>query len=187
VPKWTRRFRDIEVVRVVEEEETSADPNAARNFRRRKKVSRRLERKLAEEVGGRTQPASGAIPTLKDDVVSDKLRIEHKYTDMGVYVLKPKTFTDAARRSRAEGTFPILEIHFKPERLRFGIIETGMAEELGFVGIRTSLRPSKGSCRLTADYLSAIAAYGTGFVVEIELQGVKMELVRMEELLEVLR
>lgn len=187
MPKWSNRYRNLEVVRVVGEEKAPADPDAAKNFRRRKKVSLRMEKRLAKEVGGRTQPASGAISTLKDDVVSALLRVEHKYTDMGVYTFKPATFTDVARRSRADDTIPVLEIHFRPERLRFGVIEEGMAEELGFVGIRTSLRPPRGSYRLTADYLSAIAAAGTGFVVEIEMQGVRMEIVRMEELLRALR
>jgi hypothetical protein len=51
--------------------------------------SRLQERRIAEEIGGREQPASGAAWNAKGDVRKlGELRVEAKYTEKNYYVLK---------------------------------------------------------------------------------------------------
>jgi hypothetical protein len=60
------------------------------DFRRRKKISKRLEEKVAKEVGGDTTAGSGAAEFSggADVRVAGEMRIEHKYTEGDSYVLK---------------------------------------------------------------------------------------------------
>jgi hypothetical protein len=53
-----------------------------------KKLSKKQERRIAEDVGGRTQPGSGCSPRAKGDVRKlGELRIEAKYTKARSYSL----------------------------------------------------------------------------------------------------
>lgn len=60
----------------------------ARTSRRQKKISARQEQRIAEDMGGRVQPASGALPGAKSDVrVFGVARVEAKYTSKDSYKL----------------------------------------------------------------------------------------------------
>lgn len=55
---------------------------------RLKKVSAKQERRIASDVGGRAQPASGALPGAKSDVRKvGRLRVEAKFTYAKAYRL----------------------------------------------------------------------------------------------------
>ena len=53
----------------------------ARTSKRQKKISAKQERRMAEDLGGRVQPASGAMKHAKGDVrVMGVVRAEAKFT-----------------------------------------------------------------------------------------------------------
>jgi len=61
----------------------------ARTSKRQKRVSRKQEERMAEDLGGRAQPASGALPGAKGDVRKfGVVRAEAKYTAKSSYILK---------------------------------------------------------------------------------------------------
>lgn len=61
----------------------------ARTSKQQRRISRRQERHLAEDLGGRVQPASGALPGAKGDVrAMGVVRAEAKYTSKDSYSLK---------------------------------------------------------------------------------------------------
>lgn len=61
----------------------------ARISRQQKRISRRQEQRMARDIGGRTQPASGALPNAKGDVrAMDFMRGEAKFTAKDHYILK---------------------------------------------------------------------------------------------------
>ena len=53
-----------------------------------KRVSRRLEKKVANDIGGRWSPSSGAVGDKGDVRLKGRYRIEHKFTKKPVYSLK---------------------------------------------------------------------------------------------------
>lgn len=61
----------------------------ARTSKRQKKISKRQEQSIAEDLGGRTQPASGAMSGAKGDVRKmGVVRAEAKYTAKDSFTLK---------------------------------------------------------------------------------------------------
>ena len=94
----------------------------ARTGRRQKKISTRQERRAAEDVGGRTQPASGALPEAGGDVRKrGELRIECKYTDNDFYVLELATLEKVKLQAIKGGLeAPVLQIGFRD---RFGRLD----------------------------------------------------------------
>lgn len=61
----------------------------ARTSKMQKRVSAKQEKRMAEDLGGRVQPASGALKHAKGDVrVMGSVRAEAKYTSKSQYILK---------------------------------------------------------------------------------------------------
>lgn len=61
----------------------------ARTSKRQKRISGKQEKRMAKDLGGRIQPASGAMPNAKSDVrVVGVVRGEAKYTSKTSYSLK---------------------------------------------------------------------------------------------------
>lgn len=61
----------------------------ARTSKRQKKISAKQEQRMARDLGGRVQPASGAMPHAKGDVRKmGVVRAEAKYTSKSTYSLK---------------------------------------------------------------------------------------------------
>jgi hypothetical protein len=61
----------------------------ARTSKMQKRISAKQEKRMAEDLGGRVQPASGALKHAKGDVrVMGSVRAEAKYTSKSQYTLK---------------------------------------------------------------------------------------------------
>jgi len=65
--------------------------------------SRRQERRAAEDLGGRTTPASGATPHIKGDVQAPGLKVECKTTSGLSYSLKRKELEKIQMEALTEG------------------------------------------------------------------------------------
>lgn len=61
--------------------------------------SRKQEAKIAERLGGRTTPRSGAGWAVKNDVKTNDLSVEIKYTDKKSYSLKHDDLKKAERHA----------------------------------------------------------------------------------------
>jgi len=71
---------------------------------------RRYEKKLAKKLGGRAQPASGALPFFKEDIELGKFLIQVKRTDKKQYTLKAKDLKDLVRHAVKIGKEPVMII-----------------------------------------------------------------------------
>ena len=89
------------------------------DFRRRKKISKRLEEKLAKEVGGVTTAGSGAAEFSggADVRLQGELRIEHKFTESDTYTLK---FSDLEKLRKQAIKGGLEEPVFVVEFLKWG-------------------------------------------------------------------
>jgi hypothetical protein len=78
VPKYGTRLLTMAISTEAEQQELKRAPAVSKKVR---KLSQKQERRIAQDVGGRVQPASGALPYAKGDVRKQgKLRIEAKST-----------------------------------------------------------------------------------------------------------
>lgn len=66
---------------------------------RRNSRSRRQEERVAERLGGRRTPGSGSGWTTKNDVKTDDVSLEVKYTDKKSYSLKLDDLLKAERQA----------------------------------------------------------------------------------------
>lgn len=94
-----------------------------RERKRRIKISRNLERELAQDIGGKTQPGSGNRDA-KDDVRRvDEWRIEHKYTDSkSGYRLLVEDLAAVVRHANLASEWPALVINFRLLGRKFALI-----------------------------------------------------------------
>ena len=72
--------------------------------------SKRQESRLAKMLGGRRQPASGALDFAKGDVKTDLLLLEAKRTGKKSLGVKAEWLEKITREARAEGRIPALSI-----------------------------------------------------------------------------
>lgn len=84
---------------------------AARFFNKEK--SRRHEERIAEALKGYTQPASGALPGLKSDVVSSKFKVECKTTQNSSLSIKAEWLQKIDYEAQTSGLRPALAIRFE--------------------------------------------------------------------------
>jgi hypothetical protein len=70
--------------------------------------SQKHERRLAGEIGGSRNAASGAFWLRKGDVRSDDLLIEHKWTGRSQFTLKAKVLEDAMAEALISGRTGLL-------------------------------------------------------------------------------
>lgn len=82
-------------------------------------MNRRLERDIAQDTNGRTQPGSGNKGRAKGDVrVKGKFRIEEKSTEAGSFRLTREVLTKITSEAKFP-ELPVVVIHFTDkERLR---------------------------------------------------------------------
>jgi hypothetical protein len=73
---------------------------------------RRKEKELARDMGGQQQPASGAFPGHKGDVVKDQCLIEHKYTKALSFPLTLSLFRKIRREAEESGKKPVVVLEF---------------------------------------------------------------------------
>jgi len=69
---------------------------------------RRFEKKLARRLGGRPQPASGAFPFHREDVVAGECLIQVKRTDKQQYTLKVSDLNKLVVNAVKAGKSPLL-------------------------------------------------------------------------------
>jgi hypothetical protein len=87
-----------------------------------RKRSIHQEKRLASELGGRTQPGSGAMWHMKGDVITDRLFVEAKLTDKKQYTLKLETLEKVAAQAPISGKIPTMIVTFELARRDFAII-----------------------------------------------------------------
>ena len=77
----------------------------------RKKISKRQEKKTANDIGGRVTPASGAGKWQKGDVRAVDIRVECKTTEKASYNLKRETLVKIEVEAH-EDEIPVLALEF---------------------------------------------------------------------------
>lgn len=117
----------------------SPKPDSAEGVKERRKrikISRRLERDVAVDLGGRTTPGSGNRDTKADIRKIDEWRIEHKYTDgtKGYRVLV-EDLRSLVKYANMAGEWPAMVVTFRKLKRQFAIIPYEL-----FLGIVEKLR-----------------------------------------------
>lgn len=80
--------------------------------RNRKRITLKHERQLARQVGGRPQPASGAIDGYKGDVITDQLLLDLKETDKQSQTVTVAALHKIQREADGAGREPALVLRF---------------------------------------------------------------------------
>ena len=75
--------------------------------------ARQQENDVAKRDGGKRQPASGALPTAKEDVKSDMWLTSCKTTGAEQYVLRHQDWRLLCERASKCALFPKMEIRFE--------------------------------------------------------------------------
>lgn len=88
-------------------------------FVSKSEVSKIQELRIAEDVGGRRNPASGGIPGFKGDVETRKFLVEAKTTDRKRFCLTEKMLAKIDSEALNYGKIPALVIEFPT--FRFGV------------------------------------------------------------------
>jgi hypothetical protein len=86
----------------------------ARISSRQKRISKRQEKYMAEDLGGCTMPGSGAMPNAKSDVrVRGEIRGEAKFTNKSHYTLKLQVL-EKIQKEALEGGLedPVLQLEY---------------------------------------------------------------------------
>lgn len=98
----------------------------ARTSKNQKKISRKQEAKIAEDLGGRVQPASGALSGAKSDVrVMGKMRVEAKYTAKESYSLQLSELEKVIKEAGLEKA--VLQVTFVDKRTNRPVLEIAIA------------------------------------------------------------
>lgn len=83
-------------------------------IKKRRKLSNKQEEKVAEELGGKVMPASGALAHSKSDVrVAGSMRIECKFTESDTYILKLADLVKIRNEAVKKFEMPVFQIEFK--------------------------------------------------------------------------
>ena len=92
--------------------------------------ARKLEKKLAKRLGGRTQPASGATPFAKGDIKLKNLLVEVKQTGKSRFTLTLKLFKKIRREAQEERKTPMMILEIQGEK--FVVMDYTDVFERGF-------------------------------------------------------
>lgn len=110
------------------------DTERGKEAKKRIKRSRDMERKLAEDMGGRVQPGSGnsILPAYKGDVRRQgEWRLEHKYTDaVKSYILKLIDLARIGKIAMQANESPALIINFRVIGESFAVIPYSLFLEM---------------------------------------------------------
>jgi hypothetical protein len=91
--------------------------------KRRIKISRKLERGVAEDLGGRTTPGSGNRDVKADIRKVDEWRIEHKYTEsLKGYRILVDDLSAIIKHANLAGEWPAMVLNFRKLKRQFAII-----------------------------------------------------------------
>lgn len=95
----------------------------SKDKKRRIKLSRKLEKGVAEDLGGHTTPGSGNRDTKADIRKVDEWRIEHKYTESTRgYRLHVDDLSAIIKHANMAGEWPALVLNFRKLARQFAII-----------------------------------------------------------------
>ena len=81
-----------------------------------KKKSQKKERQRASELGGKTQPGSGAQWHAKGDIKLENYLIEHKYTDKKGYTLTNEIFLKVEKEALSIAKIPLMLIEIQNKK-----------------------------------------------------------------------
>jgi DnaJ-class molecular chaperone len=82
--------------------------------RRRIQISRKLEKGLAEDLGGKVQPGSGNQDAKSDVRIIDEWRLEHKYTDsVKGFRVTTEMLSAVIKHANLAGEWPGLVVNFR--------------------------------------------------------------------------
>lgn len=91
----------------------------------RKASSKLQEKRVANEIGGRTTPASGALWGSKADVKSEQFLVECKTTKNSYYSLNVKTWEKIKKEAISEGLrIPVMCIDLNNGKKRYAVMRT---------------------------------------------------------------
>jgi hypothetical protein len=114
--------------------EMGPDPEKSKLAKERIKTSRKLEKVLADDLGGRPQPGSGGtrLHGYKGDVrVMGKWRLEHKYTDsLHYYKLTLLDLAKITGLALEANEKPALIVEFNKAREAFAVLPYSLFKEL---------------------------------------------------------
>lgn len=114
--------------------ELGPDPERSREAKERIKTSRRLEKVLADDLGGRPQPGSGGtrMRGYKGDVrLMGRWRLEHKFTDsLHAFKLKLIDLAKIVGLATEASEKPALIVEFNKAREAFAVIPYSLFKEL---------------------------------------------------------
>lgn len=91
--------------------------------RKQNSRSAKMERRVAKEVGGRTQVGSGSSWRAPGDIKSDTHLIEHKYTDKLSFVLKLADWEQARSDALQSGKDAAMIVEFASTGKRLLVTE----------------------------------------------------------------
>ncbi len=95
----------------------------AKDKKKRIKISRKLEKGVAEDLEGHTTPGSGNQDTKADIRKVDEWRIEHKYTESTRgYRLLVDDLSAIIKHANMAGEWPALVLNFRKLARQFAII-----------------------------------------------------------------
>lgn len=97
--------------------------DTSKDRKRRIKISRKLEKGVAEDLGGHTTPGSGNRDTKADVRKVDEWRIEHKYTDATRgYRLLVDDLSAVIKHANMAGEWPALVLNFRKLKRQFTVL-----------------------------------------------------------------
>lgn len=110
--------------------------DGVRERRKRVKLSRKLERNVAEDLEGRVTPGSGNKDTKADIRKIGEWRIEHKYTkNVKGYNMLVDDLRAIIRHANMAGEWPAMVVNFQKLKRQFTILPYEL-----FLGIVEKLR-----------------------------------------------
>lgn len=103
----------------------------SRDRRRRIKISRKLEKGVAEDIGGKVQPGSGNQDAKSDIRKVDEWRIEHKYTESTKgWRLTVDALNAVIKHANLAGEWPAIVLNFRRLNRKFAIVPYELFLEL---------------------------------------------------------
>jgi hypothetical protein len=133
------------------------------------------ERRVAADLGGHVQAASGAMPHAKGDVrVNGEVRVECKTTTQPTFILQRATVQKIKAESISQGLEDwVIQLEFKTQgsKVQFAIMDVHRANEMGLgahlqdgIGV---IYTDKQSMTLDRQYLQEHQETFVGFVTDI--------------------
>ena len=136
------------------------DHNQSHQTQQRLKAARTSERRVAQDLGGRVQPASGAVKLChcKADVRCEDWLVEVKYTDALRYQLRVSELEKVGRQASRTGDYPALVVDFRQLDARYVVLPFSLFQELTHDKTTQHRRP--GSARDKAAKSRSVAGSG---------------------------